>query len=569
MSYNYLQYKSRGTPKVIALARPLISTVGLAAAIGLSYFLVAQLGLRLLTDSGVAVFWPAAGISSGILIARGPAARWPVVLGTIIGTIPANLYGDRNVWAAVAFALCDATEALITAGLIQRFLGGAFDLGRLRNVLGLLFAAIGGTAISGIGGTIAFRVFYSPTTAMLTTWHHWFASDLVGIISIAPLVIGVAAAAREPPARNELIEGVAALSILAAMTAIIILLPPEPWETVVPAALVFPMLVWLAARCCPVFAATGAFLVSLALVWTTTFGIGHFGDPSLPIDDRIMQAEALILVVTLGAQVLAALFSERRESEARLAQSKALLERERDNKLTSLEAAMAALAHEVKQPLTAIAAKGSAGRRFLDLGTSNVARVKTILDDIVESSFRINEIFGNMRALFKSGDQEQHPVDVNDLVYATLQLLHKEFEDGGIVVRINLTTRLPNVVGHRGQLQEVIFNLVQNSIDAMEGIRGRSKILKIKTESHGDDAIAIAVEDTGSGIEPQRLEGIFDPFVTTKASGTGLGLAISKMIVERHGGRLTGSSDGKSGALFRVELPFLAADNAAAAASDA
>ena len=97
---------------------------------------------------------------------------------------------------------------------------------------------------------------------MLTTWRHWFASDVVGIIAVAPLVIGLAAAARERPPRGELI--------------------------VVPGALLFPTLLWLAARCRPLFAASGAFLVSLTVVWTAILGIGHFGDASLPIDDRIL-----------------------------------------------------------------------------------------------------------------------------------------------------------------------------------------------------------------------------------------------------------------------------------------
>ena len=111
-----------------------------------------------------------------------------------------------------------------------------------------------------------------------------------------------------------------ALLILAAMTAVIISLPQEPWQTVVPGALLFPTLLWLAARCRPLFAASGAFLVSLTVVWTAILGIGHFGDITLPIDDRILQAQAVILVVALGASVLAALFAERRENEERLAQ---------------------------------------------------------------------------------------------------------------------------------------------------------------------------------------------------------------------------------------------------------
>ena len=171
----------------------------------------------------------------------------------------------------------------------------AFQPQPLRHVLGLLAAAIVGTAVSGVGGTLGFKYLHGSTAPALTTWQHWFASDALGILAVAPLLIGLASAAREPPPRSELIEGLVALAALAVMSGLVIFLPREPWATAVPIALLFPMLLWLAARCRPVFAAAAAFIVALTIVWTTTFGIGIFGDPSLPIADRILGAQAGIL----------------------------------------------------------------------------------------------------------------------------------------------------------------------------------------------------------------------------------------------------------------------------------
>jgi signal transduction histidine kinase len=111
------------------------------------------------------------------------------------------------------------------------------------------------------------------------------------------------------------------------------------------------------------------------------------------------------------------------------------------------------------------------------------------------------------------------------------------------------------VDGHRGQLQEVVFNLVNNAIEAMDSTSDRSRILRVRTELCGDKAIAVSVQDTGPGIDPKQMNSIFGAFATTKAQGTGLGLAISRMIVERHGGQLTATSDGKSGARFQFVLP--------------
>jgi integral membrane sensor domain MASE1 len=314
----------------------------------LVYFFAARLSVGLLLPpEGVAVFWPAAGVSSGVLIALGPHARWPVAVGVAGATVTIHqLIGDP-LWAGIALGLCNTAEALITAGLLELYFGADFNIVRVRQVLGLLLAAIVATAISAIGGAVTYKLFH-PSATMLTTWQHWFASDVIGIISVAPLVIGLAAVIRRPPSRSELIEGMTALLALTVMTAIAISLPWQAWETVLPVALLFPMLLWIAARCRPAFAAAGAFLVSITFVVTAVFNLGHFGDPGVSYAD--MQAQAAILFMAVGAYVLAALFAERRASEERLARANVMLERERDNKLMSAQAIAGAIAHEVRQP---------------------------------------------------------------------------------------------------------------------------------------------------------------------------------------------------------------------------
>ena len=302
------------------------STIWLAVVVGSLYILSAKLSLSLLTPTGVAVFWPAAGVAAGVLIAFGPRARWGVIIGTMVATIVANLLGDRNLWSSIVFALCNAGEAVLTAWLIERYFGSPFSLDRLSHVLGLLGAVIVATAVSGIGGTLGFALFHDASASIFVTWQEWFASDALGIVTIAPLVIGLASAAREPPARNETIEGLIALASLIVMSVIVIALPPKPWTTVVPIALLFPVLLWIAARCGPVFAAAAAFIVTLAIVWTTTIGVGHFGDPGVPMADRVLAARAGILAVALCAYVLAALFAERRQHELELAESEARLQ---------------------------------------------------------------------------------------------------------------------------------------------------------------------------------------------------------------------------------------------------
>jgi PAS domain S-box-containing protein len=309
------------------LQNPWLYPIALAFAVGITYFSAAQLSLAFLAEpGGVALFWPAAGVSSGVLIALGRNARLPVIGGAMVATIAANLMNNRNAWGAVAFALCDAGEPVFAAWLIERHFRSGFSLDKLRNVLVLLAAAVVATAVSGIGGTVAISLFYTPTAPIWIIWQSWLASGAIGMIAVAPLVIGLVKARREPPPRDETREGVGALVVLAMMTAIIASLPPEPWEPVATVALLFPILLWITARCQPVFAAGAAFIVSLAIMWTIAVGIGHFGHGAVPISDRVVRAQAAILGFSLCAYVLAALFAERRQHVRMLGEGQALLQ---------------------------------------------------------------------------------------------------------------------------------------------------------------------------------------------------------------------------------------------------
>jgi signal transduction histidine kinase len=537
--------------------------IGLAAAVAAAYYVTAWLSLGLLLEpDGVAVFWPAAGISSGVLIALGPRARWPVAVGVIAATIPANLMGDRNLPAAIAFALCNAAEALVTAGLIYRYFGANFHLGLLRAVLGLLAAAVLGTAISGIGGAVAYKLFHSPDVSMLTSWRHWFASDFVGILAVAPLFIGIANAVRRPPVRGEIPEALAALAALTATTILIIALPEQVWDTVLPLALLVPILLWLAARFRSVFSAVGGFMVSLIVVCTTIYGIGHLASSGLPAEDRILQAQMFVVAVMLGALVVAALFAERRRVETRLVDSKTMLEQERDNKLMNTQAVAAAIAHEVNQPLNAIVINGGVVLQLLEKKLPQDVEVREVMNEIISDASRTGEVIDSIRALFRQSGAPLQPTNVNEIIVEVLSLLRGELRDRGLAPLIHLAPELPLVPGNRNQLQQVILNLVRNALEAMDGIQDRKGVLRVGTEVRDGVAIVVTVQDSGAGIDGENLDKIFDAFFTTKRNGIGLGLAICRMIIERHGGQLTASSDGKSGALFSIVLPIKPAQEA-------
>jgi signal transduction histidine kinase len=532
------------------------SSIWLAAAIGLAYFLAALLSYDLsLQAEGLAVFWPASGVSSGFLIALGSRARWPVATGVIVAVVAVHSIMADPLRVGIAFALSDVAETLIIAGLIERYFGAEFSLDRLSHVLGMLAAAVIGTCVSGIGGVAASVLLQPPTVPFLTIWEHWVASNTIGFIAVAPLLIGLAAALRQRPRSSELLEGIAALMTLAGMTTVIISLSQERWETVVPVAWLFPMLLWLAARCGTVFAAAGAFIVSITIVCTTVLGIGHFGDPSLPIDDRILGAQASILIVTLSAYVLAALFAERRENEVRLTSSNMMLERERNNKLMNLEAMAASISHEVRQPLTGITLSGNALLRYLGDTSPKLEKARSVAEKMIAGSLRIGQILEDIRNLFGTTERAPGAVNMNELALGALRALDGELKNHKIATRTRLKPELPPIMGHTGQLQQVIINLIQNAIDAMGTVESDRRVLQVRTDHNSGDAISITVEDTGPGIDPKKADEVFDAFITSKPHGMGLGLAICRMIVERHDGELSVTSANPHGAVFRIKLP--------------
>jgi len=181
-------------------------SIGLAIAVAVGYFLALKLSFLLITKpDDVAAFWPAAGMAAGVLLALGPGARWPVAVGTIVASIPGNLLGNWNLETSIIFALCNAGQVLLVAGLIQRCFGSAFSLDSLRPVLGLVTAAIAGTAVAAIGGTAGVVLVQGSTAPALTIWLHWLASNVPSILAIAPLLIGLVCAARDPPPRGEIL----------------------------------------------------------------------------------------------------------------------------------------------------------------------------------------------------------------------------------------------------------------------------------------------------------------------------------------------------------------------------
>jgi PAS domain S-box-containing protein len=300
-----------------------------AGAVAITYFLAAKLGLALRSQpTDVAVFWPASGIAAGILIVLGRRAVPALVIGVVVGTIAANLMSDRTIWTSALKGFCNAGDAVLAAWLLERWFGLSFTFCNLGRVAGFVTAAGIATAASAIGAAATMTLLHTYTTAPYwDVWREWFLSGWVGLVVVAPLVIELPQVWRTPPPRNEWIEGLGVLGLTWLACLFTMDAKTGSWLSFSPSAFVLPLLLWLTARCQPVFGIAGAFLASVGIICATTFGIGRFGDAAVPVAHRVAGAQLAMMVVTLFTLVLAVLFAQRKKAEGNLAKERAMLAR--------------------------------------------------------------------------------------------------------------------------------------------------------------------------------------------------------------------------------------------------
>jgi signal transduction histidine kinase len=299
-------------------------------------------------------------------------------------------------------------------------------------------------------------------------------------------------------------------------------------------------------------------VLDLWLIVAVSALVAELGVTTFVITSRFSLGFYTQRIFSLAAStiVLSALLAEAVVLYARLANAVSRLQRERASKLLNVQAAVGALIHQMRQPLTGIGTRASAARRFLVQSPPDIDRVQRIQDEIVGAASHANEAIESVRALFKDADQPQSVINLNELIVECFQTLQQELDEHGIAGRIDLDPTLPLIAGHRGQLREAVLNIMQNAVEAMEPSESGGRNLMLETKRQDQGEVIISVQDTGPGLEQQSTTKIFDAFVTTRDKGMGLGLALSRMIVEFHGGRIIAQSDPGSGARFQIVLPI-------------
>jgi signal transduction histidine kinase len=253
-------------------------------------------------------------------------------------------------------------------------------------------------------------------------------------------------------------------------------------------------------------------------------------------------------ITMLYAQLLRAVLAQRREREARL--------------LTG-DAVTATVAHEIRQPLSAMITNADAGLRWLDRSVPDLDEAKAALREIAADGRRAGAVIGSIRAIFKRDTPNRAPLDVNELIEEALALVRGDLQRHRIRVEAEPNTKLPRVIGDRIQLQQVLVNLIINAIESMAA-KDEPRFLCVRSETHDKGGVKVSVGDTGTGIGSQDVDRIFDPLFTTKSDGMGMGLPICRSIIEAHGGRLWVAPNNPRGTVFQF---VLGADRATSAAA--
>jgi two-component system sensor kinase FixL len=224
-------------------------------------------------------------------------------------------------------------------------------------------------------------------------------------------------------------------------------------------------------------------------------------------------------------------------------------------RLATLGEMAAGIAHELNQPLTAIASYAQACEWLLSSGNTDPAELRAALQQITAQGLRAGEIIGRMGALARPPDTQRAPVDVNALVEELKGLALSSAKLHSVRLRLELAPNPGQVLVNRAEMQQAVLNLVRNAIEALENAPPERRNVVLRTAADIDSAVEISVIDSGSGVDPRFTERLFTPFFTTKPTGSGLGLAIARSIVESHGGTLGYRPEGASGACFVIRLP--------------
>ena len=547
------------------MSAPAARDAGAIALLAAGYVVAGKLGLVITAVGGFATpVWAPSGLSLAALVLFGQRL-WP---GIALGALLVNLWAGASAGVALGISAGNTLEAVLGAYALGRVPGFDPGLGRLKDVLALLLAALLSTAVSAtVGVSTLFLGGVLSRAELLATWRVWWVGDAVGDIVIAPLLMAAPGLRDVLRDRRRLWEGVGIVLLGVVLGWLVFRVEPStPLHLLVRPASFFPLLVWAALRFGPGGGAAATFLASILAIWGTASGTGPFVYPTLA--ERLTLLQGFMASLAATTLVLAAVTTERRRAESALREANDELEARVQRRTTELREAILArdqmlgvVAHDLRNPLAAAQVAAAAILRALPEGAgSGLPRnaALTVEFSVQRATRLIQDLLDVTRLEAGTLVLERRPQAARELVVEVTDALGQVVSESALELQADVEPDLPPVVGDSERLFRVFSNLVENAAKFTPP-GGRIRIGARRDEK----SVLFSVADTGAGIAAEDVPHLFDRYWQgrpTNRRGAGLGLTIAKGIIDAHGGRIWVETTPGRGSMFCFTIPFATAN---------
>jgi signal transduction histidine kinase/CheY-like chemotaxis protein len=518
-----------------------IPTLPAIGALALIYIVAGKLSLHLaFLHKSASPVWPPAGIALAALIILGFRV-WPAIF---VGAFIVNFWTTPNILVSLGIAGGNTLEALCGAWLVNQFAGGMQVFDRPQNVFKFALAAVISTTLAPTFGVSSLAVGgFAQWSNYWPIWLTWWLGDASGVLVIAPLLLlwSVPTSQRKWN-RKQALEVSVLLLLLVVLAEIVF----GGWFPIsahnYPISFICgPIVIWTAFRFTPRETATGIFVLSALAIWGTLRGFGPF---ILQTENQsLLMLQSWTAALTITCMAIAAAIAERNRAQAAIEQQKEAVEaanRTKDNFL-------AMLSHELRTPLTPVMAAldtldanglgSTESKHSLAMIRRNVELESQLIDDLLDltriAKDKLQLRFG--------------PLDAHEVINNVVEICRPEAQARNLKLHLNLRGGAHHVSGDTAKYQQIVWNLLKNAIK----FTADNGEITISSTNPEPQLLAIAVHDTGIGIEPEIMNRIFDPFeqgeraFQRRYGGLGLGLAISKSLAQAHGGTLIARSEGR------------------------
>jgi signal transduction histidine kinase len=519
-----------------------IPTLPAIGALALIYLVAGKLALQLaFVNASASPVWPPAGIALAALIVLGYRV-WPAIF---IGAFAVNFWTTLNILSSVGIATGNTLEALCGAWLVNQFAGGMQVFDRPQNVFKFALAALISTTLAPTFGVSSLALAsFAQWSNYWPIWLTWWLGDASGVLVIAPLLLlwSVPATQRKWN-RKQAIE----VSVLLLLLVVLAETVFGGWFPIsarnYPISFICgPIVIWTAFRFTPRETATGIFVLSAIAIWGTLHGFGPF---ILQTENQsLLMLQSWTAALTITAMAIAAAIADRNRAQAAIEQQKDAVEaanRTKDNFL-------AMLSHELRTPLTPVMAAldtldanglgSTESKNSLAMIRRNVELEGQLIDDLLDltriAKDKLQLRFG--------------PLDAHEVINNVVEICRPEAQARNLKLHLNLRGGAHYVSGDAAKFQQIVWNLLKNAIK----FTADNGEITISSSNPEPQLLAVAVHDTGIGIDPEIMNRIFDPFeqgeraFQRRYGGLGLGLAISKSLAQAHGGTLVARSEGQN-----------------------